>query len=126
MAYRPSTARYSGGGKTKYLVYESPQPLRTGKVQQRTRVQRLYFPASASDITLEGPKTVSKRTGKRVFGALLHYRSRLGGTTAHRGATTYKVPPRESLRTKAIELPRGATDLRLTDKPPEGPRMAVA
>jgi hypothetical protein len=30
MGYRPSEARYAGGGQIKYLVYRSPQPLRTG------------------------------------------------------------------------------------------------
>jgi hypothetical protein len=44
MSYRPSTERYAGGGKVKYIVYRSPQPLRNGRVQQRTRVKRLYFP----------------------------------------------------------------------------------
>src|SRR2546421_240704 len=33
MRYRPSQARYTGGGQVKYLVYRSPQPLRTGHVQ---------------------------------------------------------------------------------------------
>ena len=53
MAYKPSESRYAGGGQVKYLVYESPQPLRSGRLQQRTHVQRLYFPADAKDITVE-------------------------------------------------------------------------
>src|SRR5215510_10879248 len=66
MRYRPSQARYAGGGQVKYLVYRSPQPLRTGHVQDRTRVRRLYFPASATALMVEGPKALTRRTGRPV------------------------------------------------------------
>ena len=125
MATRPSTARYTGGGMTKYLVYRSPQPLRTGETQERTRVQRLYFPATADHIELEEPGTKKKRTGVRVYGVEVRYRSRLASTTAHRKGTAYQLPERWSHRVKVVELPEGAKDLRLTDRPPSGPMMAV-
>lgn len=125
MATRPSTARYTGGGKTKYLVYRSPQPLRSGETQERTRVQRLYFPASAEDIKLDRPGTVEKRTGTRVYGVAVGYRHKLAGATAHRKQTTYQLPERWSKRVKIVELPEGARDLRLTDRPPSGPLVAV-
>lgn len=125
MRYRPSEARYAGGGQVKYLVYRSPQPLRTGRVQDRTRVRRLYFPASATEITVEGPQTLTTRTGRQVYGAAVHYRYHLRGTTAHRDQTTYSLPPRWAERTKVVELPQSAKDLSLTDQPPEGPLMAV-
>ena len=66
MGYHPSEERYAGGGQVKYLVYRSPQPLRTGRVQERTRVRRLYFPASATEMTVEGPQTLTTRTGRQV------------------------------------------------------------
>ena len=125
MRYRPSQERYAGGGQVKYLVYRSPQPLRTGRVQDRTRVRRLYFPASATEITVEGPQTLTTRTGREVYGAAVHYRYRLSGATAHRDKTTYALPPRWAERTKVVELPQGAKALSLTDQPPEGPLMAV-
>ena len=62
-AYKPTQARYSGGGMVKYLVYSSPQPLRSGSSQQRTRVKRIYFPATARDIKLDKPRTLRRRTG---------------------------------------------------------------
>jgi hypothetical protein len=125
MRYRPSQARYAGEGQVKYLVYRSPQPLRTGRVQDRTRVRRLYFPASATEITVEGPQPLTMRTGRQVYGAAVHYRYHLRGTTAHRDKKTYPLPPRWAERTKVLELPQGAKDLSLTDQPPEGPLMAV-
>ena len=125
MRYRPSEERYTGGGQVKYLVYRSPQPLRTGRVQDRTHVRRLYFPASATEITVEGPQTLTTRTGRQVYGVAVHYRHQLRGATAHRGKTTYSLPSRWAERTKVVELPQGAKALSLTDQPPEGPLMAV-
>jgi hypothetical protein len=125
MSYRPSEARYAGGGQVKYLVYRSPQPLRTGRVQERTRVRRLYFPASATAISVEGPQTLTTRTGRQVYGVAIHYRYHLRGAAAHRDKTMYALPPRWAERTKVVELPQGVKALSLTDQPPEGPLMAV-
>jgi len=125
MRHRASEERYAGGGQVKYLVYRSPQPLRTGGAQERTRVRRLYFPASATEITVQGPQTFTKRTGRQVYGVAVHYRYQLRGATAHRDKTTYALPQRWAERTKVVELPRGAKALLLTDQPPEGPLMAV-
>jgi hypothetical protein len=85
----------------------------------------LYFPASATEITVEGPQTLTTRTGRQVYGVAVHYRHHLRGATAHRDNTTYSLPPRWAERTKVVELPQGAKALSLTDQPPEGPLMAV-
>ncbi len=126
MDYRTTKMRYKGGGRIKYLVYRSPQPLRTGRTQQRTRVHRLYFPENATRIRVEGPKTMKKRTGRSVYGVKVHYRYGLRGATAHRKGTRYKLPARRADRTKVIEVPRDAKNIRMTTKPPIGPKMAVA
>jgi len=110
----------------KYLVYRSEQPLRNGRVQERIRVKRLYFPANATDIAIGRPGMHEKRTGAPVYGVAVRYRAHLSATRAHRGGTTYDVPEREAERIKVVELPRAATGVQLTDHPPEGPRMAVA
>jgi len=94
-------------------------------VQDRTRVRRLYFPASATAITVQGPQTLTMRTGRQVYGVAVHYRHQLRGTTVHRDRTTYPLPPRWVERTKVVALPRGAKELTLTDQPPKGPLMAV-
>ncbi|TMB66693.1 MAG: hypothetical protein E6J43_10195 [Chloroflexi bacterium] len=125
MTYKPSEARYSGGGKVKYLVYRSPQPLRSGRKQARTRVKRMYFPANAREIVMEQPGTFRRRTGSTVYGVALHYRSRLPASRASRAGKTYRLPERWAQRTKIVDLPRGAARVRLTGRPPEGPRMAV-
>jgi hypothetical protein len=125
MRYRASEERHAGGGQEYYLVYHSPQPLRTGRVQERTRVRRLYFPASATKITMQGPQTITTRTGRQVFGVVVHYRYHLHDATAHRDKTAYSLPPRWAERTKVVELPQVAKAPVLTDQPPKGPLMAV-
>jgi hypothetical protein len=125
VSYRPSAERYAGGGKVKYIVYRSPQPLRNGRVQQRTRVKRLYFPKNAKNISLGKPTTLEKRTGREAYGVAVTYRYQLSAARARRGRTTYELPLRWADREKVVELPRGAKDLRLTDRPPEGPKMAI-
>ncbi|HEX5370067.1 MAG TPA: hypothetical protein VFY10_11685 [Dehalococcoidia bacterium] len=126
MAYKPSESRYDKGGRVTYLVYESPQKLRDGTTQHRTRVKRLYFPGDSSDIKLEGPKSFTKRTGRTVHGVAVHYRNQQAETTAHRGETRYKLPARWADRTKIVELPEKASGAHLTDNPPKGPHVAVA
>jgi hypothetical protein len=98
----------------KYLIYRSPQPLRGGATQLRQRVKRVYFPRSARRITVEAPKTVAARSGKRVYGVLVRYEERLGPTR------------RWVHRTKVVSLPRSAKNVRLRDRAPEGPLLAVA
>jgi len=124
--YKPTTARYSGGGKVKYLIYRSPQPLPNGATQLRLRVKRVYFPKSARRITVDRPRTVATRSGKRVYGVLVRYEERLGPTRARRNSTTYTLPARWVDRTKIAGLPRNAKNVRLRDRPPEGPLLAVA
>jgi hypothetical protein len=124
--YKPTTARYSGGGKVKYLVYRSPQPLRTGAIQLRTRVKRLYFPKGARRIRMERPKMVATRTGRRVYGVVVRYETRLSGGRARRNSTTYTLPERWVDRTKVVKLPKNARGVRLADRAPEGPLLAVA
>ena len=126
MAYKPSESRYDKGGRVTYLVYESPQKLRNGRTQSRTRVKRLYFPGDSSDIEMEGPKTLTKRTGRKVHGVAVHYRNQQAEATAQRGDTRFTLPAREAKRTKIVELPRNARDAHLTDNPPKGSRLAVA
>jgi hypothetical protein len=126
MASKPTEPRYKGGGKTKFLVYRSPQPLRSGGTQERTRVKRVYFPASAKEISIDKVGEIKKRTGARVFGAAVAYETSLAPTRARRGRTTYKVPRRKVGRVKIIELPQNASNVRLTDRAPKGTLLAVA
>jgi hypothetical protein len=126
MAYKESKERYDGGGLEKYLVYRSPQRRRGGEAQDRVRVKRLYFPADASNIRIEGPQEVRTRTGRQVHGVVVRYAYVLAGGRARRGNTAYQVPERRSERAKVVPLPNEARGVRLTDEPPEGPKMAVA
>jgi hypothetical protein len=98
MRYRPSQSRYAGGGKVKFLVYASSQPVRGGGRRERRRMKRLYFAANATDITLGRVGTQERRTGTRVFGVTVRYQSRLPRTLARRGRTTYELPSRRGAR----------------------------
>jgi hypothetical protein len=120
MTYRPSESRYDEGGRVVYLQYASSVRSRSGNPSDRVRVKRVYLPGDSWDLTLDGPKTVRKRTGRRVHGVALQYKHRLAGATAKRGDTEYRLRERVSERTKVIELPQDVHDLRLLDKPPKG------
>lgn len=124
--YKPSQARYAEGGKVQYLVYHSPQRLANGRMQERTRVKRVYFPGDATEIKVGKTGMVTKRTGTKVFGVPVHYRYKLAATKAQRGRTVFRMPARPAERTKVVELPRGAKDVHLTTRPPKGPLQAVA
>jgi hypothetical protein len=126
MTYKPSQARYDLGGKVKYLVYESPQPLADGRTQQRTRVKRMYFPGDATKIEVGKVGWHRNRLGRRVFGVPVTYRYVIAAATAHRGRRLVPMPARLSHRTKLVTLPMRARGLRLTSHPPRGPLLAVA
>jgi hypothetical protein len=123
--YKPTQSRYSGGGKVKFLVYSWPQTTSAGKTRERTRSKRVYFPATARDIKIDRPGTHRRRTGSSVFGVAVHYRSHTPTTRARRGRTTYTMPERWTSRTKIVDLPRGASMVKLADKVPAGAGMAV-
>jgi hypothetical protein len=124
--YKRSEERYAGGGLVKYIMYRSPQPLRNGRSQLRTRVKRVYFPADAREIRVTKHGQIAKRTGRETYGIALEYRYQLAPATVHRGKKSYELPERWAERKKIVELPKEATDVRLVDNPPEGPKMAVA
>jgi hypothetical protein len=126
VAYKPTEARYDLGGKVKYLVYQSPQRLASGRLQARTRVKRVYFPGDASNITVGKPGLYRNLRGRRVFGVPVTYRYILAPATIHRGKTIARLPPRKAHRTKIVPLPRHVEGLRLTGRPPKGPLQAVA
>lgn len=126
MAQKRSEQRYDKNGQVRYLVYKSSQPLRDGRSQERQRVKRFYLPGDSKDVSIDGPKTVEKRTGRKVHGVEVNYRHKLSGAQARRGKTSFKTPERWSEKTKVLELPDSARNVRLTNKPPAGPRMAVA
>ena len=126
MAEKPSESRFDKGGRVLYLVYESDQRSRAGKSNPRRRVKRFYLPRDSKDVRIEGPRTVKKRTGTQVNGVRVQYSHLLAPATAQRGQTTYSLPERWANRTKVIELPKSARNVRLTESPPAGARMAVA
>jgi hypothetical protein len=126
MAEKRSEDRYAGGGKVKYLVYESNQTLPNGETGRRRRVRRFYLPASATNVEITGPGKTRKRTGRRVNGVEVHYLAWVAPAKARRGSSEYRLPERWADRMKVIEVPDSAESVRLTDNPPSGPHVAVA
>lgn len=126
MPYKPSQARYDGGGKVLWLVYDSPQPLPGGRRAVRTHVKRLYFPAEARSIKVSTPHKLSNRTGRKLFGAEVRYEYNVAAAQARRNRKRFEIPERWSSRTKVVALPREAKGVQLTDTPPEGARIDVA
>jgi hypothetical protein len=126
VTYKPTEARHDLGGKVKYLVYQTPQPLANGRVQMRTRVKRVYFPGDATNITVGEPGSHLNLRCRKVFGVPVTYRYVLPPATAHRGKTVVRLPKRWAHRTKIVPLPKPVKGPRLTDRPPKGPLQAVA
>ena len=113
MAYKPSESRYDKGDRVLYLEYASP-------TRRPARVKRIYLPGDSSNVRLEGPKMLRKRTGRRVYGVALHYEHEVAGVRGTRDSARRAMPQRRAARTQIIELPGGAKELRLSDRPPEG------
>lgn len=113
--YKPTTAKYRGGAKTYYLVYETDHRYRGGKKKPRIRVKRVYI--SGRNPKMKGPGTYKNRKGRRVFGVKITYENPSRGRGGRRTVTVTKVVP----------LPRGARKVRLrrTSKGLRGPLMDI-
>ncbi len=88
-------------------------------------MKRLYFPADARDITLGRPGMHERRTGTRVHGVPIRYRTQLAAASAQRDQTRYRLPERWIRRVHIVDLPDRAKNVRLSDRAPAGPKMAV-
>jgi hypothetical protein len=125
MTPKRSEERYDEGGRVLYLQYESDQAVRGG-TRRRTRAKRFYLPGDSRRVTVGAPGELRKRTGRTVHGVEVHYEyhvERAPGNSARRGSRP--APDHWSQRTKVIELPVTARNIRLTrHAPPQ--RIAVA
>ncbi len=109
--YIPTEAKYRQG-VVKWLVYRH-----TGK--GREYAKRIYFSGYAHDFKVEGPGEFENRFGRKVWGVKIIYKTLVRPTVIHKKGVTIHLPQRVVTRSKVIELPREAADIKLLDQKPE-------
>ncbi len=110
--YIPTEVKYKGGAKVLWLVYYHP-----GK--KREYAKRIYFPADAFDINVEGPGYFKNRFGNKVYGIRITYKMTIKPTTIHVRGKEIHLPERIVTKTKVIPLPEIAEDIRIVETKPE-------
>lgn len=110
--YVPTEIKYKGGAKILWLVYYLPK-------RKREYAKRIYFPADAFDIKLEGPDTYKNKFGNDVYGIKINYKMTISPATIHLRGKEIHLPERTVTKTKIIPLPQDATDFRIVENKPE-------
>jgi hypothetical protein len=110
--YIPTEARYKGGAKVLWLVYYHP-----GK--KREYAKRIYFPADAKDLKVEGPGEYKNKFGNKVWGIKVTYVSSIEPVTIHVRGKEIHLPQRWVTREKIIPVPKIAQDIRIVENRPE-------
>jgi hypothetical protein len=110
--YIPTEARYKGGAKVLWLVYYLPR-------RKREYAKRVYFPADAFDIKVEGPGYFENRFGNKVWGIKITYKSTIKPTTIHVRGKEIHLPERIVTREKVIPVPQDAQNFRIVEEKPQ-------
>jgi len=110
--YIPTEAKYKGGAKVLWLVYYHP-------IKKREYAKRIYFPADAFDIQVEGPGVFENKFGNKVYGVKITYKTKIGPTTIRIRGREIKLPERVITRTKVVPLPEVAQNIRIVEERPE-------
>ena len=109
--YILTEARYKGGAKVLWLVYYLPR-------RKREYAKRLYFPADAFDIKVEGPGNYKNKFGNEVYGIKITYKMTIKATTIHVRGKEIHLPERVIAKTKIVPVPKDATDIRVIEEKP--------
>ncbi len=110
--YIPTEVKYKGGAKVLWLVYYHP-----GK--KREYAKRIYFPADAFDINVEGPDFYKNKFGNKVYGIKITYKMTIKPTTIHVRGKEIHLPERIVTKTKVIPVSQIAKDIRIVEEKPE-------
>jgi len=110
--YIPTEVKYKGGAKVLWLVYYHP-------IKKREYAKRIYFPADAFDIKVEGIGEFENRFGNKVYGMKITYKSTIKPTTIRVRGREINLPERVITRTKVIPLPEVAENIRIVEEKPE-------
>ena len=109
--YIPTEAKYKGGAKVLWLVYYLPR-------RKREYAKRLYFPADAFDIKVEGPDIYKNKFGNDVYGIKITYKMTIRPTVIHVRGKEIHLPERVITKTKIVPVPKDATDFRIVEERP--------
>jgi len=109
--YIPTEVKYKGGAKVLWLVYYHPK-------RKREYAKRVYFPADAFDIKVEGPEVYKNKFGNEVYGIKITYKMTIKATTIHVRGKEIHLPERIVTKTKIITIPKDATDIRVVEEKP--------
>ncbi|WP_456471223.1 hypothetical protein [Caminibacter sp.] len=110
--YIPTEVKYKGGAKVLWLVYYHPG-------RKREYAKRLYFPADAFDIKVEGPGEFKNKFGNKVYGIKIIYKMTIKPTTIHVRGKEIHLPERVVTKTKIVPIPEIAQDIRIVEEKPE-------
>ncbi|AZV46371.1 hypothetical protein C3L23_03510 [Nautilia sp. PV-1] len=110
--YIPTEAKYKKGAKTLWVVYYHP-------VKKREYAKRIYLPADAEDIEFEGPGKYKNRFGNEVWGIKVSYVITVVPTTIHVRGREIKLPERKMRKSKIVELPEIAQNIKITSEKPQ-------
>ena len=109
--YIPTEAKYKGGAKVLWLVYFLPR-------RKREYAKRIYFPADAFDIKVEGPNVYKNKFGNDVYGIKITYKMTIRPTVIHVRGKEIHLPERVVTKTKIVPVPKDATDIRIVEERP--------
>ncbi|EDM24168.1 hypothetical protein [Caminibacter mediatlanticus] len=110
--YIPTEVKYKGEAKVLWLVYYHPR-------KKREYAKRVYFPADAFDIKVEGPDYFKNRFGNKVYGIKITYKMTIKPTTIHVRGKEIHLPERIVTKTKVVPVPVIAEDIRIVEEKPE-------
>ncbi len=110
--YIPTEVKYKGKAKVLWLVYYHPG-------RKRDYAKRIYFPADAFDIQMEGPSCFKNRFGNKVYGIKISYKMTIKPTVIHVRGKEIHLPERVVSKTKIVTLPQKAENIRLMEEKPE-------
>lgn len=110
--YIPTEVKYKGGAKVLWLVYYHSD-------KKRDYVKRVYFPAEAFDIKVEGPGEFKNRFGNKVYGVRITYKMIIKPTTFYVRGKEIHLPKRVVTKTKVVPLPKVSKNIRIVEERPK-------
>ncbi|NPA12027.1 MAG: hypothetical protein GXO62_07280 [Epsilonproteobacteria bacterium] len=109
--YIPTEAKYKSGAKVMWIVYYHPK-------RKREYAKRVYIPADSFDVKIEGVGEYKNRFGNKVYGVKISYKKEIAPTQIRVRGRVIHLPRRVVTRSKVIELPKIAQNIKITDQKP--------
>jgi len=110
--YIPTEMKYKNGAKVLWLVYYHPH-------RKREYAKRIYFPAGAENIKIEGPGEFKNRFGNKVWGVKVTYEMEISPATIHVRGKEIHLPKRKITKTKIVEVPKTAENIKVLSSKPQ-------